>query len=61
MARRNKVVFLLVMPAAAFLWFFGWSLSFVGSKKGLKRSRNKLVVPNELLMVVPTLEKKQAI
>ncbi len=61
MARRNRVVFLLVMPVAAFLWFFGWSLSFVGSKKGSRRAQSKLAVPSELVMFVPTLEKKHAI
>jgi hypothetical protein len=61
MVRRNRVVFLLIMPAAAFLWFFGWSLSFVGSKKGLRRTKTKLAVPSELVMFVPTLEKKHAL
>ena len=61
MTRRNRILFLLVMPAAAFLWFFGWSLSFVGSKKNSRITQNKLAVPNELLIVMPTLERKQAI
>jgi len=49
------------MPAAAFLLFFGWSLSFVGSKKNSRITQTKLAVPNELLIVMPTLERKQAI
>jgi hypothetical protein len=60
MARRNRVVFLLVMPIAAFLWFVGWGLSFVGSKKSSKKIQTKLAVSNNLEVFVATLEKKYA-
>jgi hypothetical protein len=60
MARRNRVVFLLVMPIAAFLWFVGWGLYFAGSKKGSKKIQTKLAISNNLEMFVATLEKKYA-
>jgi hypothetical protein len=45
------------MPAAAFLWFFGWSLSFMGIKKNSRRAQTELAVPIKLVMFMPTLEK----
>ena len=60
MARRNRIVFLLVIPIAAFLWFIGWGLSFVGSKKGSKKIQTKLAVSNNLEIFLVNLEKKYA-
>jgi hypothetical protein len=32
MRKRNRVALLLVLPIAVFIWFVGWSLSWIGSK-----------------------------
>jgi hypothetical protein len=49
------------MPIAAFLWFIGWGISFLGSRKGSNKIPAKLTVPNELVMFVSTPEKNYAI
>ena len=33
MPKRNKLVVLLLLPVAVFLWSIGWSLSRLGTKK----------------------------
>ena len=33
MRKRNRVSLLLVLPIAVFIWFVGWSLSWIGSKR----------------------------
>jgi hypothetical protein len=44
------------MPIAAFLWFIGWGLYFVGFKRAPSKPKPKLSVQNELFMFVPTQE-----
>jgi len=52
MTRHKKIALLLVMHIAAFLWFIGWSISFLGSKNGSNKNPAKLTVPNELVMFI---------
>ncbi len=61
MPKQKIVAFLLLMPIAAFLWFIGWGISFLGSRKGSNKIPAKLTVPNELVMFVSTPEKNYAI
>jgi len=33
MRKRNRAALLFVLPIAVFIWFIGWSLYWVGSKR----------------------------
>ena len=35
---RNKLALFIALPAVVFLWFFGWSLYWIGSMKQIAAS-----------------------
>jgi hypothetical protein len=41
MLTRNSFTLFLMLPLAVFLWFFGWSLYWIGSNKNKTRSEKK--------------------
>jgi hypothetical protein len=41
MRKRNRVSLFLVLPIAVFIWFVGWSLSWIGSKGHVAPPRAK--------------------
>jgi len=56
MPTRNRVASFLAMPVAVFLWFIGWGLYFVESKRESAKPKLKLSVQKVLIMFVPTPE-----
>ena len=35
---RNRLISFLALPAVIFIWFFGWSLYWIGSRKRAAKS-----------------------
>jgi hypothetical protein len=52
MLMRRKVFAILVLPLAAFLWFIGWGLSWVGFKKTLISQHAKTTSQKTLDLIV---------
>jgi hypothetical protein len=58
MRKRSRVALLLVLPIAVFIWFIGWSLYWIGSKRKVATPNTK--PRNGLTFAVLTPEQKYA-
>jgi hypothetical protein len=58
MPKRNKVALLFVLPIAVFIWFIGWSLYSIGSKRKIATPSTKPL--NGLTFAVLMPEQKYA-
>jgi hypothetical protein len=58
MRKRNRAVLLLILPIAVFLWFVGWSLYWIGSRR--KAPKLSTIPLNGLIFTVPIPEQKYA-
>jgi hypothetical protein len=58
MRKRNKVALLLLLPIAVFIWFIGWSLYWMDSKRKTATPSKKPL--NGLTFAVLTPEQKYA-
>ena len=61
MPRRKRARSIMAMPIAILLFFIGWSLYWIGSKKEPRRHKVKLPSQKELDFIVPTPEQQHAI
>jgi hypothetical protein len=60
MARRNRALSVIILPAAVVVWFIGWGLFWIGSKKELFKRKAESLVQKEFAFIVPMAEKQQA-
>jgi hypothetical protein len=60
MAKRNRALSVIILPAAVLVWVIGWGLFWIGSKKELFRHKAEALVQKELVFIVPMAEQKQA-
>jgi hypothetical protein len=58
MRKRNRAALLLVLPIAVFIWFIGWSLYSIGSKRKIATPSAKPL--NGLTLAVLMPEQKYA-
>jgi hypothetical protein len=58
MRKRSRVALLLVLPIAVFIWFIGWSLYWIDSKRKVATPSTK--PSNGLTISVLTPEQKYA-
>jgi predicted transcriptional regulator len=47
-----------MFPSVVFLWFFGWSLFYIGSKTKSSKPKKKSAAVNEPTFIVLRLEEK---